>query len=103
MAEEPQAAQVQVSFVGGGDTPILFANHILVRSSPDGFLVSFAQSHGPYEVGVTPEELREKGVPARIIATVAIPPNRMVEMVEVLGRVLEHYKTSVAKEADDND
>lgn len=86
---ERQRFPITVSFEGGEDIPILFANHIFVRGSSDGFLVSFAQSHGPYLLDATEEQMREMGVTAKIIARLLIPPSRMREMIDVLGRVLE--------------
>ena len=88
---KPKAISGQVRFEGGEDVPILFANHVFIRSSPDGFLVSFAQSHGPYEVNVTQETIDKVGVPAKIIARLAIPTNRMREFSNIINTVLEQY------------
>ena len=91
-----------VSFEGGEDLSILFANHVFVRSGPDGFVVSFAQSHGPYDVGLTPERLAETGIAAKIVARLLVPPNRMREFAGIFNSVLEQYE-SAAKEFTEND
>ena len=74
---------VHVTFEGGDDLPILFANHIFIRPTPDGFLVSFAQSHGPYRLNVTQKELEDEGVPAKIICKLVIPHSRIHEVAKL--------------------
>ncbi len=95
--------QVQVRFEGGEEIPIVFANHVFVRSGPDGFLVSFAQSHGPYEVELTPELLQLEGVAAKIIARLLVPPNRMREFAEIFGRLTEGLDAGIEGPPDDHD
>ncbi len=86
-----------VSFVGGEDLSILFANHVFVRSGPDGFLVSFAQSHGPYEVELTAERLAETGITAKIVARLLVPPNRMREFAGIFNTVLEQMESGTVE------
>lgn len=99
----PHSQSVEVRFEGGEDIPILFANNLFVRQSDDGFLVSFAQSHGPYSLNPTLEDLKREGVPATIIARLLIPPNRMREFVTILNNMLERWETGVEESLDDND
>jgi len=86
---QPQQIPIQVRFEGGEDLPILFANHIFVRTIPDGCLVSFAQSHGPYVTNISEEELQKEGVTAKIIARLLVPPNRMRQFAEILNGIVE--------------
>lgn len=91
---ESERLVVQVSFQGGEDLPILFANHIFVRTGADGCLVSFAQSHGPYQVDMTPEELQRVGVEAKIIARLLIPTNRVREMADIFNGIVERLDSA---------
>lgn len=86
---------VSVTFEGGESVPILFANHIFVRVGTDGFLVSFAQSHGPFIVNPTKADLLKTGVPAKIVTRLAIPPARMRAMVDILNKMLEQYDATI--------
>lgn len=92
-----------VTFEGGEDLPILFANHIFVRLTPDGFMVSFAQSHGPYRLDLTPEQVAQLGIPAKIITRLLIPHARMKEMVELLNNIVDKVDINVKFERQLND
>ena len=94
---------IQVSFEGGEEIPIVFANNMFVRHSEDGFLVSFAQSHGPYIVNQTPEDLQREGVTSKVIARLLIPPNRMREFVEIFNNMLEQFTTGAEESSSDTD
>ena len=105
-SERTQSAEtitVQVRFEGGDDVPILFANHVFVRSGPDGFIVSFAQSHGPYVVDTTLEVINREGVAAKIIARLLVPPNRMRQFAEIFQRLTEGLNARVEGSPNDND
>ena len=106
---EDTASQIyvgQVYFEGAEDVPIYFANHIFARVTPDGFLVSFAQSHGPYETDFTAERLAEEKIPARVISRLLIPHGRMRDMLNVLNGLFEKNVTILpakTEDANDND
>ena len=93
--EEAPPSAIQVSFEGGEDVPILFVNNLFVRLSPDGFLSSFAQSHGPYILGLTPEQAATEGISARVVSRLAIPANRMKEFLDILNTVFEQNVRSI--------
>ena len=92
----------QVRFEGGEEIPILFANHVFVRSGPDGFLVSFAQSHGPYDLNITTETLRNEGIAAKIVARLIVPPNRMRQFAEIFNNVTEVLDAGIEGSDDDD-
>jgi hypothetical protein len=92
---------IHVRFEGGEELPILFANHIFVRPTPDGFLVSFAQSHGPYLVNATPDELEKLGVAAKVICRLIIPINRIHELARIFQGMAN--TVTVIKEESPND
>lgn len=94
---------IQVRFEGGEDIPVLFANHVFVRSSSDGFLVSFAQSHGPYIVNPTPDDIQREGVAAKIIARLLIPPTRMREFAAVFDTMLQQFVAGEEESSSDTD
>ena len=101
---EDTASQIyvgQVYFEGAEDVPIYFANHIFARVTPDGFLVSFAQSHGPYETDLTAERLAEEKIPARVISRLLIPHGRMRDMLTVLNGLFQ--RNVEIEESDDDD
>jgi hypothetical protein len=98
-----KSTSIQVRFEGGEDIPILFANNMFVRSSSDGFLVSFAQSHGPYIVDQTPEDLQREGVSAKIIARLLIPPSRMREFAEIFNNVSQQFVAGEEESSSDTD
>lgn len=93
---------IEVRFEGGDDIPILFANHIFIRSGPDGFMLSFAQSHGPYLLRPTAKQLRSVGVGAKVIARLLVPPHRMQEMVDLLAATLKDSQTKREEPHDGN-
>jgi hypothetical protein len=92
-----------VRFEGGEEIPIVFANNMFVRHSIEGFLVSFAQSHGPYIVNLTPEDQKRLGVSAKIIARLLIPENRMREFVEIFNNILEPFVAEAEESSSDTD
>ena len=80
----------EVEFVGEEEMPIVLANHVFVRTTQDGLIVSFAQSHGPYIVNPTQEDIELMGkVPARIVARLLIPPHRMKTFIKLITQVMQ--------------
>ncbi len=87
-----QGMMLEINFEGAEEVPIAFVNHVFVRHFEDVFLVSFAQSHGPYIVSPTPQQLKQMGkVPARVVARIAIPPTKMKEILDVLNDNYARY------------
>jgi len=74
-----------------------------VRRGPDGFLVSFAQAHGPYIVNATAEDLQREGVAARVIARLLIPPNRMREFAEIFNNMVEQLARDAEESSNDTE
>jgi len=101
-ASQPQQVSIQVRFEGGEDLPILFANHIFVRTGPDGCLVSFAQSHGPYVTEISAEDLERGGVAAKIIARLLVPHNRIREFAGILNGVVDLLEGGAKESTNDN-
>ena len=98
----PQQITIRVRFEGEEDLPILFANHIFVRTGPDGCLVSFAQSHGPYVTEISAEDLERDGVSAKIIARLLVPHNRIREFAGILNGVVELLDSGAKESTNDN-
>lgn len=90
---QADVVELEITFEGSEDIPIAFANHIFIRHMEDVFLVTFAQSHGPYIVNPTAEQLKQMHtIPAKVVARIAVPPTKMKEIIDVLN---ENYSRFV--------
>ena len=94
---EENVESLMVTWEGTEDLPILFVNHIFIRSSQDGFLVSFGHEHGPYVINPTDEELESLNRTTKAVVRLAIPAFRMEQFVDVLNRVWEGYQARLAE------
>lgn len=96
-AETQGHVSVAIRLENDDNLPLLLANNFFVRWNPmDGFMVSFAQVHGPYVVQPSEEELAE-GLTAKIVARLLIPPVRMREFVDLMTEQLESYERTQAE------
>jgi len=73
-------------------TPIVYANHLFVRHEGDIFVITLGQAHGPYWLEI-PEELKGKEfkVPIHTVARIAVPPQAMKLMLDVLKQNYERF------------
>ena len=86
---EQQPIAVPIRFTGAEEVPIQHANHVFVTHTEDEFFLTFAQAHPPYLLEMSAEEveqLRKSGLPARVVARLAVSPIKMKEIVDVLSQ-----------------
>ena len=83
---------LEVEFKGSENVPIVFANNMFVRHEEDMFIITFSQTHGPYIVNPTPEQLKQiDKVPSQVIARIAVSPNKMKKFLDVLSGNFEQF------------
>lgn len=96
---------IPIFYAGGEDEPILFVDQLLMKIVPGGFHISFAQTHGPYTTTISSKEqeiLKRDGVPAKIVANMFVPFDRMQKFVAIFADQVEKYP-GIAKELDQDD
>lgn len=82
------------------DTPILFANQLLVQHVQNEFVISFGQmTPPPWPRPPSQEELDAfKYVPVKTIARIGLTPDRLLEMIKVLQANYRNYQATKARQ-----
>lgn len=94
-SEKEVGVLAKLEWVDAEAVPIVYANHLFVRHEGDVFVITLGQAHGPYWLEI-PEELKGKEfkVPIHTVARIAVPPQAMKLMLDVLK---QNYKSFLEK------
>lgn len=100
MAETDGKIAVRVRFPDFEEMPAVFANHLTVQFLGEDFIVGFYAAMPPLHLGgAAPEALREIEIPARCVARLAIPRDRMEEIARALLESSSRVKSTVSRDA----
>jgi hypothetical protein len=81
-------------WTGGAELPLLFANQLWAANFGPHFELTFGHNELPYEL-ITPElvtKLEEEGVEIKAISRVAVGPDELEAMIQILAGVLQQWK-----------
>ncbi len=80
--------ELPLFFLGAEDTPIVFANLLVVQHQNKEFILTFAQYSPPLLMGSDEERVTQAKnmpyVPVKVIARIGMTPERMKEVIDTL-------------------
>jgi hypothetical protein len=88
-SEPPQKLEIPLSWVGYDETPIVYANQLLVQFLPEeGFVIGIGQATAPPLIG-SPEQVSEQAaqiefIPVRTLLRVALTRPKLGEFIAAL-------------------
>lgn len=92
---EPEGKLLPIRIEGAEEIPICYSNHIFVTHTRDEFFVTFSQIHPPYLLSPTREEIGQlTHAPARVVARIALSPNKMKELIKTLKNNYDKFSNS---------
>ncbi|HLW70221.1 MAG TPA: DUF3467 domain-containing protein [Candidatus Binataceae bacterium] len=91
--------EVQVNWDESRGMPIAFSNVFLIQQTPSEFFLTFGVVEPPFISTVAPtpeqiEKLKREGVKAKPIIRIAITPQRMVELLQLVQGQLAQFQTT---------
>ena len=87
-----RAGRVPIKFVGLEESPLIFANHILVQHTEHEFIISFGQIQPPVILDPTADEISKvKFVESKIAVRIVLPPTRVDEFLQILGQNYSNF------------
>lgn len=95
MAEPPKLLELKVTWDAAAGMPFSFSNVFLVQQSHAEFYLTFGTVEPPFVGNPTPAEIEraaKSGLPAKPIIRLAIPPQRMVELLQVIQAQLAQFQ-----------
>ena len=97
-----ESVELPLFFVGAEDTPILFANLMVVQQQHKEFILTFGQFTPPLVLGTTAEQVEQAKsmpyVPVKVVARIGMTPERMSELIGILQ---DNYNRFVGKRGDE--
>ena len=96
---QPQSVQTEIKYTNDPQQPFLYANQILIRRLPDSVIVSFAVTHGPFELQPDLAEVVRTGIPAFIVAKIAVPIQRFRAFADVFSQVAQQIERGEPSDA----
>ena len=97
MAEVEGRIAVRVLFPKYEDTPAVLTNQMTVQFLGDVYVVTFYAALPPMLPGELPETAEPLDAPAKCVARLAIPAERMAEIVRALSQSVERSHALVAR------
>jgi hypothetical protein len=97
MADGPQAFEIQGSWVGSEELPVVFANAFAGIVGPNAVFLNIGSVVPPNIVGETAEQVEAQAraltfLPIKPIARIALAPQGLDELIELLENTRENYK-----------
>lgn len=93
MDEQRQGIQIQVTWEGLEDAPVMAANVVMVLQTSHEFILTFGFASPPvFTTQPSIEEVKAAKVSSKPIVRLAMPPGRIVELLQVLQQQLTAYQ-----------
>lgn len=89
-----QSIQVRAHWTDAETKDIVFANQIFVRYTGSAYLITFGQTHGPYELKASREQLQSEGVPVHAVARIAVTPDNLKQFMVALQDIYERMSNN---------
>src|SRR5688572_9363225 len=84
--------RVPIEWKNVEESPLVFANSMLVQHTMHEFIITFAQVHPPITLGKTAKDLQNlPPANARAAVRVALPPTRMKELIDILAENYDNF------------
>lgn len=83
---------IPIKWEGVEESPLIFANSLLVQHTDHEFIITFAQIHPPITLGLQEEEIAKiESVSARAAVRIVLPPTRLQELIRILNENYQKY------------
>jgi hypothetical protein len=93
--QKPEGKLLPIRIEGADEMPVCYSNHIFVTHTRDEFFVTFSQIHPPYLLSPTRKEVEQiTHASARVVARIALSPNKMKELIKTLKNNYDKFSTS---------
>lgn len=86
---QPGLVKAQLHYMNNDQEPFLYANQMLIRRLPEAVAISFAVSHGPFELTLDPEKIAKEGVRADIVTKIVVTNDRFQAFAKVFERIAD--------------
>ena len=94
---DPEQIEIRVNWDESRGMPISFSNVFLIQQTPSEFYLTFGVVEAPF-IGTqapTPaevEQIKRDGVRAKPLIRLALPPQRMVELLQLIQAQLAQFQ-----------
>jgi hypothetical protein len=92
-SQTPNHVQAEVKYVDNPAQPFAYVNQLLIRRLPDAVAISFAITHGPFELKPDVERIKREGIPANIVSKIVVSNDRFPSFMRALNQILEQMES----------